>query len=84
MNRKQNYLIQNLTIEIKIVNGEVVQAKQFLYKNMMIDNNKELLNILLSQNQPVKVIADISRANEYSTGIYKYEIDPNGLMLLIR
>lgn len=68
-----------LTIKVKVSNGEVLEVEQFLYGNMMIDNDKELLKILLSQDKPVKVIADISRADKYANGVYNFEIDPNGL-----
>ena len=68
-----------LTLKIKVANGEVVEAKQFLYDNMMVDLDKVLLDILLNQNQPIKVIADMSQLNKYSKTIYKFEIDPKGL-----
>jgi len=73
-----------LTIKVKVANGEVLEAKQFLYQNMMVDLDKELLNILLNQNQPVKVIADISQVDKYSNDIYKFEIDPNGIKEAIK
>jgi ribosome-binding protein aMBF1 (putative translation factor) len=73
-----------LTIKVKVSSGEVLEAKQFLYKNMMLDTDKELLNILLNQDKPVKVIADISRADKYSSGVYLFEIDPSGLKEAIK
>jgi hypothetical protein len=50
----------------------------------MLDTDKELLNILLNQDKPVKVIADISRADKYSSGVYLFEIDPIGLKEAIK
>ena len=73
-----------LTIKVKVSSGEVLEAKQFLYNNMMVDSDKELLNILLSQDKPVKVIADISRADKYANGVYNFEIDPNGLKEVLK
>lgn len=73
-----------LTIKVKVSNGEVLEAKQFLYGNMMVDSDKELLKILLNQDEPVKVIADISRADEYANGVYNFEIDPNGLKEVLK
>lgn len=73
-----------LTIKVKVSGGEVLEVKQFLYKNMMVDNDKELLKILLSQNKPVKVIADISMADKYSSGVYIFEVDPNGLKEVVK
>jgi hypothetical protein len=73
-----------LTIKVKVSNGEVLEAKQFLYGNMMVDSDKELLKILLSQDKPVKVIADISRADKYANGIYNFDIDPSGLKEVLK
>ncbi|MEX2336353.1 MAG: hypothetical protein WD555_03680 [Fulvivirga sp.] len=73
-----------LTIKVKVSNGDVLEAKQFLFQNMMVDSDKELLNILLGQDKPVKVIADISQADKYSTKVYNFEIDPNGLNEIIK
>jgi hypothetical protein len=66
-------------LKIKIDNGEVVEARQLLYNNAMLDSDKELLNILLEQKKPVKVIMDLSEVNEYSRTKYNFEIDPKGL-----
>jgi ribosome-binding protein aMBF1 (putative translation factor) len=73
-----------LTIKVKVSSGEVLEAKQFLYGNMMIDNDKELLKILLSQDKPVKVIADISLADKYANGLYNFVIDPSGLKEVLK
>jgi len=73
-----------MKIKIKVSSGEVLEAEQFLYGNMMVDSDKELLNILLSQDKEVKVIADISNANKYSNEIYKFVIDPNGLKEVLK
>lgn len=73
-----------LTIKVKLSNGEVLEAKQFLYGNIMVDSDKELLKILLSQDKPVKVIADISLVDKYVNSVYNFEIDPNGLMEVLK
>jgi len=73
-----------LTLKIKLANGEVLEAKQFLFNNMVVDQDKVLLEILLNQNQPIKVIADMSQVNKYSKTIYKFEIDPKGLKEVLK
>lgn len=70
---------KTLSIKMKLQNGEVVKAEQFLYENMMVDSNSELLNILLEQNEPIQAIADISLADEQSNTIYKFEINSSRL-----
>lgn len=70
---------KHLTIKVKVSSGEVLEVKQLLYKNMMVDSRKELLKILLSQDKPVKIIADISLVDKYANDVYNFEIDPSGL-----
>ena len=71
-------------IKVKVSSGEVLEVNQFLYGNYMQDTDKELLRILLEQEEPVKVIVDLSLADKFFNGIYNYEIDPNGLKEIVR
>ena len=68
-----------LNIKLKKSNGEILEVKQLLYQNMMIDNDKELLKIVLQENKPLKVIVDISKVDKYSKTIYNFDLDPSGL-----
>jgi hypothetical protein len=66
-------------LKIKTDNGEIIEVRQFLYNNAMLDMDKELLLLLLKQKKPIKVIMDFSEINKYSRTKYNFEIDPNGL-----
>jgi len=68
-----------IIIKLKLSNGDKLEVKQFLSSNFMFDSENKLVDIVLSQNMPIKVIVDLSKANEYSSGIYYFEIDPTGL-----
>lgn len=72
-----------ISIKIKLFNGDVLNVKQYLYENMMVDNDKELFKILTTQDKPVKAVVDLSRAKGYSNEVYSYEIDPAGLKGLL-
>jgi hypothetical protein len=74
----------NVIIDLKLSNGEKIEVKQFLRKNLMCDFENELFDIILSQNKPIKVIVDLSKANEFSNATYYFEIDPTGLKDLLK
>lgn len=70
----------NVDTRIKLANGEVVTVQQLLFQDMMVDKDKKLLNLLLSQSGPVKVIVDLNTLRRNSENIvYNFEIDPIGL-----
>lgn len=74
----------SLPIKVKLPNGEIIDVKEFLANDVMIDFDKELINVLFNETQPIKVIADISKADKYESSVYQYTIDPYGLKELIK
>ncbi len=68
-----------LRIKIKTSSGELFQSEVFLYQNLMLDNSKELLGILLNETEPLKIIVDLSRYHGFPNKVYMFELNPNGL-----
>jgi hypothetical protein len=69
---------------VKLSDGKLTKAKQLFYKNMMVDDDKDLFYLLLSQKSPVKMEVNLSRFNKRENTIYNYEIDPAGLGDLLK
>jgi hypothetical protein len=69
---------------IKLSDGRLTKAKQFFYKNMMVDDDKDLFFLLLSQKNPIKIIVELGRFNKQENSVYSYEIDPAGLADLLK
>ena len=72
-----------LPLRVKIENGEVLEVKQLLFRNMMVDSDGELLALILSQETPIKMIADFSTITKYESNVFSFEIDPKGLKELL-
>ncbi|MCP4551476.1 MAG: hypothetical protein GY834_05450 [Bacteroidetes bacterium] len=68
-----------LQLKVKTENGEVIKIKQLLFRNMMVDSDGELLNLILAQESPLKMIADFSAVSKYESNVFSFEIDPKGL-----
>jgi hypothetical protein len=76
-------------INLKLSNGDVLNLKQYAYNNILADDDNKLLNALLAETNPIKVILDLSEyskynISKYNNGVYSYVIDPTGLNTLIK
>jgi len=75
---------KSLNLKVKIENGEVLQVKQYFSNNRMIDKDKTLLKLMLAQETPLKVIADMSKVNSYESTVYRYDISTAGIKDLLK
>ncbi|PKP35576.1 MAG: hypothetical protein CVU00_01620 [Bacteroidetes bacterium HGW-Bacteroidetes-17] len=75
---------KSVNLKVKIENGEVLQVRQYFTNNRMIDKDKVLLKLLLAQEVPLKVIADLSMADSDASTVYKYNISTAGLKDLLK
>jgi len=74
----------SINLKVKIENGEVLQVKQYFSNNRMIDKDKVLLKLLLAQEVPLKVIADLGMADSDASTVYRYDISTAGLKDLLK
>lgn len=73
-----------ISIKLKMFNGDVLNVKQYLYENMMVDDNNALMKIILAQDKPFKAIVNLKDVDNFYNGVYSYEISPAGLKGLIK
>ena len=71
-------------IKIKKENGETEFIEQFSMNNMMADTKGILIQKALEQNEPLKVNVDLSRASDYESTVYNFELDTKGLTELLK
>jgi len=65
-----------IMIKVKTADGQVHSMEQFLYKDMMHDHDGQLLQLILSQTSPMKVVIELGNS---VNSVYSYGIDPSGL-----
>lgn len=72
-----------LPLRIKLANNEIIEIEQFLLEDIMYDSDDNLLNVLMRETEPFKVIVDLSKVDRYESTKYTYEVDPKGLSMLL-
>lgn len=70
-------------IKVKMENDSTDFVRVFSTNNVLVDADGDLMEKLLNQKKPLKVSVDLSRANQYLSSKYNFEIDPNGLSDII-
>lgn len=70
-------------IKIKTENGDIEEIEQFSFKDMLTDSKGALISKALLQSTPLKVVVDLSKASEYESTVYNFEIDGAELKALL-
>ena len=75
---------KTINLKVKIESGEVLEVKQYFSNNRMIDRDKTLLKLMLAQETPIKVIADMSKVDSYESTVCRYDISTAGIKDLLK
>lgn len=72
---------KSISLRVQTIDKNIKNINQYLDNNYIIDSNKELLNLLLSQKSEIKIIVDLTilEENQMDKKFY-FTINPIGLV----